>query len=63
VNSLGLELFHRLCAVGDALQALRDLYAPSADEWLWHTELLGQLDAAIDMLVYSGGLETDHEGT
>ena len=54
--STALCLFQRLCDVANALEALRDLYAPASDDWLWHTEVIGLLDGAIDMLVRSTGL-------
>ena len=53
---LALTLFKSLCAVGNALEALRDMYSPESDQWLWHTEVLGILDLAIDELVNSQGL-------
>jgi hypothetical protein len=53
---LALTLFHALCDVGNALEYLRGTYQPMTDEWLWHTEVLGMLDAAVDMLVESQGL-------
>ena len=56
MSSLGLTLFTALCNVGNALEAIRDLYPPASDDWLWHTELLGMLDAAVDILVESQGL-------
>lgn len=49
--SNALDLFQRLCEVGNALELLRDMYVPESDQWLWHTEVLGLLDAAIDTLV------------
>lgn len=60
--SLALALFADLCTVGNALERLRDTYAPMTDQWLWHTEVLGLLDEAIDTLVHSQGLGgTDDE--
>ena len=56
MSSLGLILFTALCDVGNALELLRDSYTPMTDQWLWHTEILGMLDAAVDMLVESSGL-------
>jgi hypothetical protein len=57
--SLALQLFEDLCAVGNALEHLRDTYCPASDAWLWHTEVLGMLDATIDLLVHSDGLEEE----
>lgn len=54
--STALKLFADLCTVGNALERLRDTYAPMTDQWLWHTEVLGLLDEAIDTLVHSQGL-------
>ena len=54
--SLALALFADLCTVGNALERLRDTYAPMTDQWLWHTEVLGLLDEAIETLVQSQGL-------
>ena len=54
--STGLLLFQALCDVGNALEALRDTYVPESDQWLWHTEVLGLLDASVDLLVHSAGL-------
>lgn len=59
MNSIGLMLFRKLCDVGNALELLRDMYAPASDQWVWHTELLGILDAAIDTLVDSTGIDDD----
>jgi hypothetical protein len=58
--SVALHLFDNLVLVGNALEALRDMYVPESDQWLWHTEVLGLLDESIDTLVYSEGLETDN---
>ena len=62
MNSLGLTLFHRLCELGNALEAIRDLYRPDSDDWLWHTEVLALLDTAVDMLVHSHGLGGADDG-
>lgn len=59
MSSVGLVLFHQLCEVGNALEWLRETYTPLTDEWLWHTEVLGLLDEAIDTLVESSGLSCD----
>jgi hypothetical protein len=61
MNSVGLQLFQDLCAVGNALEALRDLYVPESDQWLWHTEVLALVDSSIDTLVHSEGLHTDND--
>jgi hypothetical protein len=55
--STALQLFQDLCVIGNALEALRDTSCPASDEWLWHTEVLGMLDASIDLLVHSCGLD------
>jgi hypothetical protein len=57
--SVALELYEALCEVGNALELLRDMYEPCSDGWTWHTEVLGLLDEAIDLLVHSDGLEED----
>ena len=54
--SLALALFTSLCEVGNALAHVRDTYPVMTDEWLWHTEVLGMLDACIDTLMLSQGL-------
>jgi hypothetical protein len=59
--SLALCLFNDLCGVGNALELLRDTYTPASDAWLWHTEVLGALDAAIDRLVRSRGLDEEED--
>ena len=53
---IALELFHRLCDVGNALDRLRDLHPPGSDAWCACTDILLSLDAAIDTLVLSNGL-------
>ena len=57
---MALALFQAMCEVGNLLEALRDAYTPCSDEWLMHTEVLGLLDAALDLLVESEGLEGDN---
>lgn len=59
--SLGLQLFTALCEVGNALEQVRDTYEVMTDQWLWHTEVLGLLDASIDMLVYSNGIDDEDD--
>ena len=59
---VALTLFHQLCDVGNALEGLRDMYVPESDQWLWHTEVLGILDAAVDLLVRSTGLGGSDDG-
>jgi hypothetical protein len=59
--SIALELFASLCAVGNALVLLRDQEAPCSDRWCDLTCLVLSLDAAIDRLVRSRGLEKDNE--
>jgi hypothetical protein len=53
---VALTLFKALCEVGNVLEALREMYLPESDQWLWHTEVIGLLDVAIDDLVNSQGL-------
>jgi hypothetical protein len=57
--SLALQLYQQLCILGNALERLRDTYAPMTDAWLWHTEVLGLLDASIDLLVHSDGFDQE----
>jgi hypothetical protein len=59
MSSIGLPLFQQLCAIGNLIEAWRDRYAPGSDEWLERTELLGMLDATIDLLVDSKGIGVD----
>ena len=54
--SVALELFGKLCEVGNALEAWRETYPVASDDWCALTEILGQLDVAIDTLVHSDGL-------
>jgi hypothetical protein len=54
--SVALALFERLVTCGNLLEEVRDTYPPASDQWLWHTEVLGLLDEAIDGLVRSSGL-------
>jgi hypothetical protein len=54
--SAALAIFEALCTVGNALEALRDMYVPESDQWLWHAEVLAILDQAVDTLVHSAGL-------
>jgi hypothetical protein len=60
--SLALCLFNDLCAVGNALAAYRDRFAPCSDDWTALTCLVLHLDAAIDRLVRSSGLGEDDDG-
>lgn len=55
-SPVALQLFHALCDVGNALEYYRDLHVPGSDDWTALTELLGMVDASVDMLVYSSGL-------
>jgi hypothetical protein len=61
VTDLALTLYYELCDVGNALELLRDTYCPASDAWLWHTEVLGMLDASIDRLVRSIGFDQEEE--
>ena len=62
MNSLGLQLFDHLCAVGNALVLLRDQEAPCSDRWCDLTCLLLMLDESIDTLVRSSGLGGADDG-
>lgn len=57
--SLALCLFQHLCAVGNALELLRETFAPASDPWLALTDILGALDETIDLLVHSDGLDEE----
>ena len=59
---LALTLFHRLCDVGNALAHVRDTQEPCSDTWTALTCILLGVDAAIDTLVHSNGLDADNEG-
>lgn len=61
MRSLGLTLFKQLCEVGNLMEAWRDRYAPGSDDWCAATEVLGLLDAAVDLLVDSDGLGGDDD--
>lgn len=61
MNSLGLALFHNLCALGNALAHLRDTYEPCSDQWTALTCLVLSLDASIDLLVRSQGFVEDND--
>ena len=56
MNSLGLTLFQHLVEAGNALEMLRDMFLEESDQWIWHTEVLAELDSVIDMLVRSNGI-------
>ena len=56
MNSTGLLLFQHLVEVGNALEMLRDMFLEESDQWIWHTEVLAELDSVIDMLVRSNGI-------
>ena len=58
--STALALFHQLCDLGTALAQVRDSQEPCSDTWTALTCLLLLLDAAIDTLVRSDGLEADN---
>ena len=59
---VALTLFHALCDVGNALEYYRDLHAPGSDDWTVLTELLGMLDASVDLLVRSTGVGGGDDG-
>jgi hypothetical protein len=61
VNDLALALFHDLCVVGNALADYRDRHPPCSDDWTACTCILLTLDAAIDRLVRSQGLDAEDE--
>jgi hypothetical protein len=54
--SKALVFFEALCEIGTGLERARDRHAPGSDDWTILTELLGQLDVAVDALVHSTGL-------
>ena len=56
---LALTLFHRLCEVGNALERYRDLFAPADPTWVALTDMLLAVDSAVEMLLYSEGLDDD----
>ena len=55
--SLGLEVFHRLCETGNALEVLREPMPPGSDAWCALTEFIQRIDQCIDVLVESAPLE------
>lgn len=57
--SLGLAVFHHLCAAGNALEALRNTCSPGSDAWVALCELMHGVDTLIDTLVESPPLEED----
>jgi hypothetical protein len=59
--STALALFQAMCDVGNVMEAWRDRFPPASDDWCAATEVLGWLDAAVDLLVESEGLETDND--
>lgn len=61
MNSTGLLLFRALCDVGNALEAWRDAYPIASDDWTALTEILGMLDASVDLLVHSSGIGADDD--
>ena len=61
MSSLGLTLFKSLCEVGNALEYYRDSYPPGSDRWVAMTEILGWLDAAVDTLVDSRGIDDESD--
>ena len=54
--STALALFQAMCDVGNLLEVWRDRFPPASDDWCACTEILGTLDAAIDILVESHGI-------
>lgn len=54
--STALRLFLALCTVGNAMEAWREQFPPASDDWLAATEILGWVDAAVDLLVDSAGI-------
>lgn len=62
MNSTGLLIFQRLCALGNALTQLRDQEAPCSDQWTALTCLVLALDSCIDTLVRSSGLGGADDG-
>ena len=56
-----LDVFERLCIVGNALVVLRNEQEPCSDLWTHLTCLILQLDTAIDALVRGEGLPGDSD--
>jgi hypothetical protein len=59
MNDGAIALFHDLCQIGNALVDYRDRHAPCSDDWTMVTCLVLALDAAIERLVRSSGLEEE----
>jgi len=57
--SMGLAVFERLCATGNALDALRECALPGSDTWTALTEIIQAIDCWIDTLVDSAPLEEE----
>lgn len=53
---IALALFRAMCEVGNSLERARELYVPWSDDWLMLTEILANVDAAVDILVESTGV-------
>jgi len=60
--STALLLFQAMCEVGNAIEYYRESYPPGSDRWTAMTEILGILDASVDLLVSSEGLSGDNDG-
>ena len=58
---IALALYKAMCDVGNVLEAWRDRYTPGSDDWCAATEVLAWLDAAVDVLVRSEGLDGDND--
>ena len=57
--SLAYRLFVDLCEVTNQFEALRERTSPGSDGWCALHELVTALDALIDRLVDTDGLEED----
>jgi hypothetical protein len=57
--SLGLDVFEHLCATANQLERLHQDYHEGSAAWTALTQLVQALDALIDQLVDSEGLEEE----
>lgn len=58
-TSVGLAVFAILCRCGNELDALREACCPGSDGWVGLTQLVQAVDAIVDTVVHSEGLEED----
>jgi hypothetical protein len=61
MTSTGLLAFEILCRCGNDLDALREGCCPGSDGWVGLTQLVQVVDAMIDGVVHSDGLEDNEE--